>query len=233
MKTFISLSQYPGTFGETNYSKFFKLKGLPYTYTAKKCEDIVGCIAEVKNSNIDGFSISMPFKKTIIDYLDEVFPLVVKFKSCNTVTIIKNKMIGYNTDYYGAIGVIEGISETEGISILGDGAMGSMFKKLLGSRATVFSRTNGNWADRHKIVNTVINCTSFGTSVPDSPFKLLPNVSCVIDLAISSTSNQLKKQCEVNNIKYVAGVEFYRHQFKYQFELFTGIKLTQEEINSI
>ena len=44
------------------------------------------------------------------------------------------------------------------------------------------------------------------------------------------TDNDLKKQTISSDIKYIGGKEFYRHQFKKQFEIYTGITLSQSEL---
>lgn len=228
MKQFYSLSQYPGKTGETYYRKFFSLKNLPYTYNALKCESIVDSVAELKNIKANGFSVSMPYKSSVIPLLDDVDDLVTQFNSCNTVVNIDGKYVGYNADYYGAIHVLTTIPETDIINILGNGAMGNMFKKILGSRANIYSRSLGNWDQIQSLTGTIINCTSLGTSTRDSPFIKLPNISHVIDLAMND--NDLKKQTILSDIKYIGGKEFYQQQFKKQFEIYTGITLSQSEL---
>lgn len=228
MKQFYSLSQYPGKTGETYYRKFFSLKNLPYTYNALKCDNIVDSVTELKTYKATGFSVSMPYKSIVIPLLDDVDELVTKFNSCNTVVNIDGKYIGYNTDYYGIIHVLKTIPESDPINILGNGAMGNMFKKILGDKANIYSRSLGNWDQIQYLTGTVINCTSLGTSTKDSPFVKLPNLSHVIDLAISD--NELKKQTMSSAIKYIGGKEFYLHQFKKQFQIYTGIALSQSEL---
>lgn len=228
MKKFYSLSQYPGKTGETYYRKFFTLKNLIHTYRALKCENIVDSVNELKNAKASGFSVSMPYKSSVIPLLDEVDALVTEFNSCNTVMNVDGKYIGYNADYYGAVHVLKTIPEDSLINILGNGAMGNMFKKILGSRANIYSRSLGNWGQLQLLTGTIINCTSLGTSTKDSPFTKLPNLSHVIDLAMND--NDLKKQTISSNIKYIGGKEFYQQQFKKQFEIYTGITLSQWEL---
>jgi shikimate 5-dehydrogenase len=228
MKQFYSLSQYPGKTGETYYRKFFDLKNLPYTYDALKCESIVDSVTQLKKSNANGFSVSMPYKSSVISLLDQVDELVTQFNSCNTVVNIDGKYIGHNTDYYGAIYVLKTVPELNSINILGNGAMANMFKTILGDRADMYSRSLGNWDKIYTLTGTVINCTSLGTSTKDSPFVELPKINHIIDLAIND--NDLKKQAILSSIKYVGGKEFYQQQFKKQFEIYTGITLSQLEI---
>ncbi len=54
------------------------------------------------NPNIKGLNVTIPYKETILEYLDEVSPTVQKIGAVNTIKITKNKkLIGYNTDIYG------------------------------------------------------------------------------------------------------------------------------------
>lgn len=233
MKHFYSLSKYPGTTGETYYRKMFKHFDLPYTYTALACDNLVDSVKHMRDIGAAGFSVSMPFKKDVIDLLDNMHPYTCFYYTCNTVVNDNGRLIGYNTDYNGAkevlkqVPLLPSMSGPAHISILGDGCMGKMFSEMMHS--TVYSRKEGNWSDRDNITGVVVNCTSYGTSTYESPFSKLPSgITHVIDLAINS--NQLKDQCNERNIKYIPGTEFYRNQFMQQFEIYTGCHITMEDI---
>lgn len=51
--------------------------------------------------NIHGFSVTVPHKEKIIQYLSEYSPEVKEIGACNTVIRTKQGLIGYNTDGYG------------------------------------------------------------------------------------------------------------------------------------
>ena len=51
--------------------------------------------------NYSGLNITNPFKNKIIEYLDELDPLSQEIQSVNCIKKVKNKIVGYNTDYYG------------------------------------------------------------------------------------------------------------------------------------
>lgn len=231
MKHFFSLSKHPGKTGEYYYNTLFNKVGLPYRYTALECTNIKDSIKKLIDISASGISISMPFKHDVISLLDQVDDSVSTYQSCNTIKIENKKLIGYNTDCYGMYYVTSIIPENSNISILGDGAMGKMFEFWLKDRAVVYSRRLGNWDERTKINGTVINCTSYGTSIKDSPFKTLPNVDLVVDLCIPD--NELKKQCQYGEVKYIDGLTFYRHQFKNQFEIYTGYSLPIDVIERL
>ncbi len=51
--------------------------------------------------NLLGFNVTIPYKKAILPYLDELDSLAQKVGAVNTVAIRDGRLIGYNTDVYG------------------------------------------------------------------------------------------------------------------------------------
>jgi shikimate dehydrogenase len=227
MKKFISLSEYPGTTGQYYYTKFFNQNNIDATYTPRGTDNLAQALAIALEEKVDGISISMPYKKEVIQYLDQSDSLVTQYQSCNTVLVKNKKLFGFNTDFYGAEYVISQIPDHLPVSILGDGSIGSMIKLMLKNDPLIISRKSNNWNDRHTLQGVVINCTSFGTATPDSPFSSIPQLDLVIDLAIKN--NQLEEQCRKAGIKYIRGIEFYKYQFQKQFEIYAGTAIDVRE----
>lgn len=50
---------------------------------------------------LEGFNITIPYKKAVIDFLDELTDPVKKMGACNCVKIVDGKLMGYNTDTVG------------------------------------------------------------------------------------------------------------------------------------
>lgn len=222
MKKFISLARSPGKTGQYFYNSFFNYYKINATYEPFKTDNLTQSILDAVSDGVEGVSITMPFKKAIIPLLDNSDNLVSVYQSCNTVKIIDGKLYGYNCDIEGVIHVSQNIKVDDRISILGDGAIGSMFAKYLESyNHKVYVRSN-NWDDRIAETNVVINCTPCGT-----PYSSLPvGTRLVIDMSV--TKNYLEEQCSISNIRYVSGREFYKCQFLRQFEIYTGIKPLSE-----
>ena len=63
--------------------------------------DIKGIILEVKNGKIDGINVTVPFKKSVIPFLDQLTTLAEEAQSVNTIFKKDNKVIGDNTDVVG------------------------------------------------------------------------------------------------------------------------------------
>jgi len=238
MKKFISLSQYPGKTGQYFYTEFFKHYNIDAVYEPRASADVEKSIQQALDEGISGISISMPFKRSVIPMLDKRHPYVDLYNSCNTIKIDKGLTHGYNADFAGVETVCKEIQQSDKITVLGAGAIGSMFVKYLEEQhygnLNVCTKGSGTWNNRYSYSDVVINCTALGTSTFESPYKIgqmPPAARVVIDLAIKD--NELQEQCKIARVKYVSGREFYRSQFLKQFEIYTGIKPSIDVYNEI
>ena len=55
-------------------------------------------LQSLRDMNIDGFNVTVPYKQAIIPYLDELDPLSEAIGAVNTVVCENGKWMGYNTD---------------------------------------------------------------------------------------------------------------------------------------
>ena len=81
-----------------------------------------------------GINVTIPYKKEVISYLDEVDPLVKRIGSCNCIINNNGKLKGYNTDYYGFKFLLEENEvsiENKNIAVLGSGGTYKNIKAVL------------------------------------------------------------------------------------------------------
>jgi shikimate dehydrogenase len=64
-------------------------------------------IVAMKDLNFVGFNVTLPYKMEVIKYLDEIDESARSVGAVNTVVNRDGRLIGYNTDEYGAINTIE------------------------------------------------------------------------------------------------------------------------------
>ena len=85
------------------HNYWFKENNIDAIYEKKQVKenDIEGIISEMRNGKIDGINVTVPFKKSVIPFLDELDNLTKKTQSVNTIYKDKNKIIGTNTDILG------------------------------------------------------------------------------------------------------------------------------------
>ena len=58
-------------------------------------------ISQVREKKISGINVTIPFKKSVIPYLDELSIEAQNTQSVNTIYFKDNKIIGHNTDIVG------------------------------------------------------------------------------------------------------------------------------------
>lgn len=63
-----------------------------------KPEDFDEQISEMKNRDLDGFNVTVPYKEKIIPHLDGVDASAAQLGAVNTVKRTSEGWIGYNTD---------------------------------------------------------------------------------------------------------------------------------------
>ena len=72
-------------------------------FPLKNIEEVVRLINT--NPGIRGLNVTIPFKKTVIPFLNEIYPVASEIGAVNTIKIVRDqkqiRLIGYNTDAYG------------------------------------------------------------------------------------------------------------------------------------
>jgi len=122
------------------HNHWIKENNIDAVYDKKQLNetDIEGIISEVKDDKIDGINVTVPFKKSIIPFLDELTPLANETHSVNTI-YKENKngvdvVVGANTDVVGFKQSLEYINynvKNKKVFILGAGGVVPSILKAL------------------------------------------------------------------------------------------------------
>ena len=85
------------------HNHWIKENNIKAVYDKKQLNesDIEGIVSDVKNGKIDGINVTVPFKKSVIPFLDELTSLADEVQSVNTIYKENQKIIGHNTDVGG------------------------------------------------------------------------------------------------------------------------------------
>ena len=85
------------------HNHWIKKYNIEAIYEKKEINDveIKTLIEEVKKKKIDGINVTVPYKKTVIPYLDQLSFEANATQSVNTIYFDKEKIIGHNTDIEG------------------------------------------------------------------------------------------------------------------------------------
>ena len=216
-----------------------------YTYELKQLsrdelEDFI------VSGEYDGLNVTIPYKRDVIPYLDEISPEAARIGSVNTVVRRNGKLYGTNTDYLGFSYMLEdsGIAvKGKKVLVLGSGGSSATVRTVLADmgalEVVVISRSGeNNYANlsRHYDADVIVNTTPVGMypMCGDAPLDLsaFPSLSGVVDLIYNPDKTALILDAEERNIPYVSGLTLLVAQAKRSAEIFTGETMADEVIAS-
>lgn len=153
-----------------------------------------------QNIDIKGCNVTIPYKESIIPYLDEIDPKARIIGAVNTIHFTNGKLIGYNTDAYGFQKSIEPNIKKhhKRALILGTGGASKAVNYVLeemGLKCCYVSRNPKKNQlgyidlDRKTIskYSVIVNCTPLGTHPnidikPDIPYQFITKTHLLFDL---------------------------------------------------
>jgi len=142
--------------------------------------EIENFIFKIKNQEINGCNVTVPFKKTVIPFLDKLSSEAERTQSVNTISFLNGNLIGHNTDIDGfekAISHLNYKVKDKKILILGAGGVVPSIifalDKMEASKITVSNRASKR-AEDLKFQFNKINTVSWG-EVPD--FDMIINAT--------------------------------------------------------
>ena len=186
---------------------WLKENNIDATYDKIKLKDheIKNFIQDIKKQRIAGCNVTVPFKKTVIPFLDKLSPDAEQTQSVNTITFDNGNLVGHNTDIAGFGAAIKKLNfRIDGKKILILGAGGVVpsiifaLKNMHVQEITISNRTRekaenlrvlfenlkilewGNLNDCH----VIINATSLGLNNEkiNLDFSSLRNVKLFYDV---------------------------------------------------
>ena len=85
------------------HNHWIKENNIEAIYEKKQLSEnqIGGIIDDIKRGKIEGINVTVPFKRSVMDFIDELAPLAKEAQSVNTIFKKNNKIIGDNTDIGG------------------------------------------------------------------------------------------------------------------------------------
>lgn len=178
---------------------------LEYCLLDVKENELEGLIKSLKNNNYQGFNVTIPYKETIIKYLDILTIRAQKIGAVNTIYLNSNGLVvGDNTDYEGFKVLFEKSSyqKNDRIIVLGSGGASKAVCNVLKDLTIdykIVSRTPHkgylSYQDLEKeFFDLIINTTPLGSQqyLNESPLDLnLSKNKKVIDLIYSPVNTPL------------------------------------------
>ncbi len=188
----------------------------------------------VTKGDFTGINVTIPYKKDVIPYLDELSPLAKRMGAVNTIVRREDgTLFGHNTDYFGFSSMVSrsGISVTgKKVLVLGSGGASNTAVKVLedmGAQVIVISRSGENNYGNlhlHKDAAVIVNCTPVGmypnTGVAPLDLKAFPALEGVLDMVYNPSRNQLLLDAEKLGLPHENGLWMLVAQAKEAAEYF-------------
>jgi shikimate dehydrogenase len=202
-KLYGSFSLNAGNNGCKFFNEYFKIYNINAIYRSFSIGNIYDALLAAKTLKFSGCGISMPFKVTACEYVDELDTTVERCGSLNTIIFKDDKMIGFNTDFvaaYRMLGIYN--PDNEPVYILGSGGLSKSYQAACIERKVKFVILNRQMINNvFKYTDKIIfNCTPVDLDVKNNTY-----IDCLVDTP--------------------TGHEFFVYQAREQFKLYTGYEL--------
>ena len=200
----------------------------------------------LKNGDFDGLNVTIPYKKEVLQYLDEIDPLAQRLGAVNTIVKKDGRLFGYNSDYYGfqAMVLRTRIDVTgKKVLVLGSGGASVTVRAVLedlGAQVVLISRSGENNytnLDRHRDAALIVNTTPVGMYPHNgsAPLSLegFTALEGVLDLIYNPARTQLLMECEKYGIPGFNGLWMLVAQAKQSAQWFLGRELPDSLVSDI
>jgi len=225
------------------HEKFNKLDLPFHTYSNFEFEDESALALFLLDEvfKLNGFNITIPYKETIIPYLDELDKSAKNIQAVNTVLVKKNRLIGFNTDVYGFETSLTPILTEipKAALILGTGGASKAVAfalKLLGITYQFVSRFPKNNEflayenldkDTFDVHQIIINCTPIGmypnlNECPNIPYQYLNQDHIVYDLVYNPLESLFLKKAKYQGASIINGLLMLQFQAERAWEIWNA-----------
>lgn len=216
-----------------------EIGGYDYRLKELKPEEVPGFLRE---GAFRGINVTIPYKQTVMPYLDEISETARRIGSVNTIVRGGDgRLRGYNTDYAGFLGMLRraGMNPAgKKCLVLGSGGASrtavTCLRDLGASGVIVISRNgpdNYQNLDRHRDARLLVNATPVGMyprngAAPLDP-AALPELEGIADMIYNPARTALLLAAERRGIRTINGLYMLTGQAREACELFLGRRIPE------
>lgn len=191
----------------------------------------------------DGLNITVPYKKTVLKYLDAISDSARKIGAVNTIVKKDGRLIGYNTDYHGFKSLVRlsgvGINGVKCL-IFGTGGAALTARAVLydlGAKSVIsVSRTGSvNYQNlkAHYDADIIVNATPMGmypnNLTAPTDISGFFRLSAVFDVIYNPLKTELVLKAEEMGVKAFGGLFMLTEQARRSAELFLDKKIDKSK----
>ncbi|MBQ4586107.1 MAG: shikimate dehydrogenase [Clostridia bacterium] len=222
--------------------------------------DYVYEILEIEPQNVESFmkkrdfcgiNVTIPYKETVIPYLDYIDDSAKKIGAVNTVVNRDGKLYGYNTDYSGMRALVMRIGleiKNKKVLIIGTGGTSKTATAVvsdLGAKEIIYvsnisvvgALTYEEVYKSHRDVEIIFNTSPVGMYPKNehSPIDLekFPLLEGVLDVVYNPIRTKLVRQAKALGLKSEGGLYMLGAQAVYAYQHFTGNEISTDLCNKV
>lgn len=205
----------------------------------------------MEKKDFKGINVTIPYKKDVIPYLDEMDESAKAIGAVNTIINVDGKLKGYNTDFGGFLYMVKAHDvhmEGKKVLIIGNGgacaAVKAVCKHENAKDIVIVSRSANRGAisydemyTSHLDADIVVNTSPVGMfpNIVNAPIDVswFHKLECVLDVVYNPILTRLCFEAQEADIKRVIGLEMLIAQAKYTFEIFENMSFDDSIIDEI
>lgn len=205
----------------------------------------------MEKKDFKGINVTIPYKKDVIPYLDEMDESAKAIGAVNTIINVDGKIKGYNTDFGGFLYMVKAHNvhmEGKKVLIIGNGgacaAVKAVCKHENAKDIVIVSRSANRGAIgydemyiSHLDADIVVNTSPVGMfpNIVNAPIDVswFHKLECVLDVVYNPILTRLCFEAQEADIKRVIGLEMLIAQAKYTFEIFENMSFDDSIIDEI
>lgn len=202
----------------------------------------------IKNGDFQAINVTIPYKKTVMPFLDEISKRAEKIGSVNVVVRRPDgTLFGDNSDYGGFASLVRKSKikiKGKKVLVLGDGGASvtvqAVLRDMEAASVTVislFTEDNYDNIDRHADADVIVNATPVGMYPKNGErlvdLSLFPRLSGVLDVIYNPYKTALILDAEERGIPALGGLRMLVAQAVVANEMFFGVRQDMKVIDSI
>ena len=221
-----------------------QLASYDYSLFEKEPEELEGFL---KSGNFVGLNVTIPYKKDVIPFLDQLSPVARRLGAVNTIVRRRDgSLVGHNTDYFGFRYLVQqsGLDvRGKKVLVLGSGGASNTAVAALqelGAKVVIISRSGENNYGNlhlHADASVIVNTTPVGmypnTGVSPIDLGCFPQLEGVLDVVYNPARTQILLDAENRGLVAMNGLWMLVAQAKESAEWFSGETIPDSRIVQI
>jgi len=175
--------------------------------------NLASTLEAMKTLKVDGFNVTVPYKESILSFLDEVDPYAKMIGAVNTVHLENGKWIGYNTDGKGFIRSFKeayprhSFPEMKVLCIGAGGAAKGIYRALVEEKTSCVDIANRSPQRAQEMLRLKSDSTQTSIlSIQDAEENLSEYDMIIQTTSVGMTPNENKSILSLNQVKQEAVV---------------------------